>query len=245
MNNFVDFIVGNSGDKLQRGRRENGKGETMTLQKSQTIVRPGRPSKEMRNAAAERIIETATVLFASRGFAGTSMEQVASQCGAGKDTVYRRFPSKVALFEAVVEHAHKRAVARLEDLPHMEGDALERLQALLLELLHINMEPNLIALKRITFSEAVVFEKNAPIPKQPDPIMGRLVQAISEAQNAGMIADGEADAIASHLIHCLVAMPTSSAMMGSGDFDTKEAVDAHFDRTWGWLLKGVAPKIKS
>jgi AcrR family transcriptional regulator len=198
----------------------------------------------MQNAAAERIIETATVLFASRGFAGTSMEQVASQCGAGKDTVYRRFPSKVALFEAVVEHAHKRAVAKLTDLPPLEGNALERLKALLRELLHINMEPDLIALKRITFSEAVVFEKKAPIPPQPDPIMSRLVDAVGEAQDARMIADGDADAIASHLIHCLVALPTSSAMMGSGDFDTREAIDAHFSRTWEWLLKGVAPQIK-
>lgn len=217
----------------------------MTLRKSETLTRSGRPSREMQNATAERIIETATVLFASRGFAGTSMEQVASQCGAGKDTVYRRFPSKVALFEAVVEHAHKRAVARLKDLPHMEGNALERLQALLRELLHINMEPDLIALKRITFSEAVVFEKNAPIPPQPDPIMSRLIYAVGEAQDARMIADGDADAIASHLIHCLVALPTSSAMMGSGDFDTREAIHAHFDRTWNWLLKGVAPQIKS
>lgn len=217
----------------------------MTFRKSETLVRSGRPSKEMQNAAAERIIETATVLFASRGFAGTSMEQVASQCGAGKDTVYRRFPSKVALFEAVVEHAHKRAVARLGDLPHMEGDALERLQALLRELLHINMEPDLIAMKRITFSEAVVFAKNAPIPPQPDPIMSRLVQAVGEAQDAGLIADWDADAIASHLIHCLVALPTSSAMMGSGDFDTTATVDAHFQRTWQWLLKGVAPQSKS
>ncbi|WP_280519121.1 hypothetical protein [Shinella curvata] len=36
-------------------------------------------------------------------------------------------------------------------------------------LLSINMEPDLIALKRITFSEAVVFEKKGPNPPQPDP----------------------------------------------------------------------------
>lgn len=92
-------------------------------------------------------------LFAKRGFAGTSMEQVASQCGAGKDSVYRRFPSKVALFEAVVEHAHRRDVARLQDLPVARGDALERLRRLMCELLHMNMEPDLIALKRVTFRD--------------------------------------------------------------------------------------------
>lgn len=200
----------------------------------------GRPSRAEQNSAAERIIEAATALFSTRGFAGTSMEQVASQCGAGKDTVYRRFPSKVALFEAVVKHAHARAVARLKGLPEEKGDALERVRLLVRELLHINMEPDLIALKRITFSEAVVFEKKAAIPPQPDPIMDRLVDAIAAAQEAGMIAQGDAGLVAGHLIHCMVALPTSSAMMGSAEFDSRQSVDVYFDRTWNWLLNGIS-----
>jgi TetR/AcrR family transcriptional regulator, regulator of autoinduction and epiphytic fitness len=211
-------------------------------ERASATVRVGRPSKAEQNSTATRIIDTATELFATRGFAGTSMEQVASHCGAGKDTVYRRFPSKVALFEAVVEHAHDRAVARLKDLSVVEGDALERLRVLMRELLHINMEPDLIALKRITFSEAVVFEKKRPIPPQPDPIMGRLIDAVDAAQDAGIIAEGDAGQIASHLIHCMVALPTSSAMMGSAEFDCRHAIDAHFDRTWNWLLKGVSAR---
>ncbi|MFK3779165.1 TetR/AcrR family transcriptional regulator [Agrobacterium sp. NPDC089420] len=209
-------------------------------ERTNATARVGRPLKAEQNAAAERIIDAATTLFATRGFAGTSMEQVASQCGAGKDTVYRRFPSKVALFEAVVEHAHGRAVARLGNLPMAEGDALERLRTLLRELLHINMEPDLIALKRITFSEAVVFEKKGAIPPQPDPIMGRLVDAVKTAQEAGMTATGDASLIANHLIHCLVALPTSSAMMGSAEFDTRQSVDLYFDRTWNWLYRGIS-----
>jgi AcrR family transcriptional regulator len=209
-------------------------------ERTQVTARVGRPAKADQNAAGARIIEAATELFATRGFAGTSMEQVASQCGAGKDTVYRRFPSKVALFEAVVEHAHGRAVARLKKLPIVEGDAIEQLKCLMRVLLHINMEPDLIALKRITFSEAVVFEKKQPIPPQADPIMDRLIGAVANAQSEGMIIEGDASLIATHLIHSMVALPTSSAMMGSPEFDTSEAVDFHFERTWNWLLKGIA-----
>jgi AcrR family transcriptional regulator len=179
-------------------------------------------------------------LFAGRGFAGTSMEQVAARCGMGKDTLYRRFPSKVALFEGVVEYAHTRALKRLSDLPTPEGDALQRLKALMREMLHINMDADLIALKRITFSESVVFEKASHIPPQPDPIMHRLVQSVSEAQAAGRIRNGDAAAMASHLIHCLVARPTSVAMLGSPEFDDVAAVDAHFETTWLWLIQGVA-----
>ncbi len=212
----------------------------MAARSASTVARIGRPPKSDQDMAAERIIVAATELFAGRGFAGTSMEQVASHCGAGKDTVYRRFPSKVALFEAVVDHAHKQAVAKLQKLPSVSGDPLERLRLLVLELLHVNMEPELIALKRITFSEAVVFEKNGPIPPQPDPIMVKLVEAVGEAQDIGAIGVGDAAEIANHLIHCMVALPTAAAMMGSSEFDSHRNVEAHFDRTWHWLINGVS-----
>jgi AcrR family transcriptional regulator len=202
-------------------------------------TRAGRPSRAAQDAAAERIMIVAAELFAGRGFAGTSMEQVASTCGMGKDTLYRRFPSKVALFEAVVEHAHRRAVARLAALPAVEGDAQERLKALMREMLHINMDPDLIALKRITFSEAVVFEKAGQLPPQPDPIMHQLAEAVGQAQAASMICEGDPEAIASHLIYSLTALPTSVAMLGGAEFDAPSAVDAHFDRTWAWLIGGL------
>lgn len=211
----------------------------MVARSVSTVARIGRPPKADQDMAAERIIVAATELFAGRGFAGTSMEQVASHCGAGKDTVYRRFSSKVALFEAVVDHAHKRAVARLEKLPPVTGDSLERLKSLMLELLRVNMEPELIALKRITFSEAVVFEKSGPIPPQPDPIMAKLVEAVAKAQEAGEICAGDSTAIASHLIHCMVALPTAAAMMGSDAFNSRQSIEAHFDRTWHWLINGL------
>jgi hypothetical protein len=34
-------------------------------------------------------------------------------------------------------------------------------------------------------------------------------------------------------------------MMGNDDFDTRESIDAHFERTWDWLFTGVAPQIKT
>ena len=203
-------------------------------------TRVGRPSKAAQDAASEKIMAAAMELFAGRGFAGTSMEQVASRCGMGKDTLYRRFPSKVALFEAVVEHAHRRAVERLADMRSAAEEPLPRLKALMQEMLHMNMDADLIALKRITFSETVVFEKSEPFPRQPDPIMDRLIDAVSAAQAAGSIRAGDPAALASHLIHCLVALPTSVAMLGGNAYDDASAIQAHFDITWLWLMEGVS-----
>ncbi|WP_025031678.1 TetR/AcrR family transcriptional regulator [Nitratireductor aquibiodomus] len=199
----------------------------------------GRPPKQRAEEAGTRILETATHLFASRGFAGTSVEQVASACGAGKDTIYRRFPSKVALFEAVVEHVRDRALDRLNGLAPVDGDALKQLKALLRAYLSINMEPDLVALKRIAFSEAVVFAKSSAASSGSDPFMERLVEAVRAAQSDGFLRTGDAPSMASHLIHSLVSLPTTNAMLGGSDYDSPEALDAHFAVIWLWMTEGV------
>lgn len=202
--------------------------------------RGGRPSRGNAQEPVERILDTATRLFASRGFAGTSIDQVAALCGAGKDTIYRRFPSKVALFEGVVEQARSRALARLQQLAPVDGGAMERVKRLLRTFLSINMEPELIALKRITFSEAVVFEKSGPVPSQPDPFMARLVETVAAAQAEGRLRAGDPAAIATHLIHSLVSIPTADAMLGGTVYHEPGALDRHFEAVWEWLMTGVA-----
>lgn len=214
----------------------------MTETMARPVTRGGRPRRGKAQEPVERILEAATRLFAARGFAGTSIDQVASICGAGKDTIYRRYPSKVALFEAVVEHARAQALAQLPDVTAIEGAPLERLERLLRMFLAINMEPDLVALKRITFSEVVVFERPAPVVGPPDPLMARLIEAVAAAQAAGALRPGHAAALAAHLIHALVSIPTTDAMLGGVTYATSDALDAHFRTTWAWLLSGVSAR---
>jgi hypothetical protein len=70
--------------------------------------------------------------------------------------------------------------------------------------------------------------------------MDRLVDAVRAAQAAGSIRAGDPAALANHLIHCLVALPTSIAMLGGNAYDDASAIQAHFDITWLWLIEGVS-----
>jgi len=51
---------------------------------------------------AERILDAAEVLFAERGFAGTTLRDVASQVGVRNPSIYNHFSGKEALYEAVL-----------------------------------------------------------------------------------------------------------------------------------------------
>lgn len=63
--------------------------------------RAGRP----RNAAIDEVILDVTVsLLSERGFHGVSTEDIAVRAHTGKDTIYRRWPSKQQLVAAALEH---------------------------------------------------------------------------------------------------------------------------------------------
>jgi AcrR family transcriptional regulator len=65
----------------------------------------------------ERVLEAAKVVF-SQGGAEASLEAVARHAGVGIGTLYRHFPTREALFEAV----YRREVDQLVDLAkHLEG----------------------------------------------------------------------------------------------------------------------------
>ena len=64
-------------------------------------------------ATRAALLEEATALFAGRGYAGTSLEDVASASQVTRGAVYHHFASKQALFEAVLDLQEARATARI------------------------------------------------------------------------------------------------------------------------------------
>jgi AcrR family transcriptional regulator len=73
----------------------------------------------------ERVLEAAKAVFAASGPAG-SLEAVARQAGVGVGTLYRHFPTRQDLFEAV----YRREVEQLVELAEQLGTDLPPLEAL-------------------------------------------------------------------------------------------------------------------
>jgi AcrR family transcriptional regulator len=61
-------------------------------------------------ATRAALLDEATTLFAEHGYAGTSLEQVASASQVTRGAVYHHFAGKQALFEAVLDEQEKRAM---------------------------------------------------------------------------------------------------------------------------------------
>lgn len=199
----------------------------------------GRPRKADGEAKSIFIIETASRLFAQQGYAATSVEQVVAACGVGKDTVYRRFPSKLALFEGVVEHARIQTQAHFQTTMAAEkGDTLAQLRAAARWLLTVNIDPTLVAFKRIAFSEALVVGQSVAA-KTEDPIMDRLFALIREAQSKGELARGDVAFIAGHLLNSIAVGPMIEAMLGRTTYASTRAQNAYFDKAWTLFLNGA------
>jgi AcrR family transcriptional regulator len=58
--------------------------------------------RRRKEARPDEIVEAARAVFVERGFAAAKVDEIARRAGASKGTVYLYFPTKEALFEAVM-----------------------------------------------------------------------------------------------------------------------------------------------
>jgi AcrR family transcriptional regulator len=116
-------------------------------------VRSGRPPREHAGRVEERILDAAGRVFLEHGFQGASVDEIAEAASAGKPTIYARFPSKQALFTAVVERLVRQNTSHYA--LSCAGDSIEeRLDALASIILTRLLTPEAIGLIRVAVAEA-------------------------------------------------------------------------------------------
>lgn len=119
--------------------REDDQPEAMT-DPAESVSRPAR------RHPAEHILDRAAVLFAQHGFAQTSLKLVADAAGLSKTGLLHHYPSKDALYEAVLELVgaiEQELLEQVADLPR--GPARDRRVLSLLTDIALD-RPGLVAL---------------------------------------------------------------------------------------------------
>ena len=92
-------------------------------------------------------------IFFEHGFNDATMQAIAAEAGASKETLYRHFGSKEGLFSEIVENRSERLVAGLEANLERPGALAEVLQDFGLRMLETLTGPDGICLCRIVIAE--------------------------------------------------------------------------------------------
>jgi AcrR family transcriptional regulator len=119
--------------------------------------RTGRPRRELAGEVDARILDAARRVFIERGLGGASIDEIAERAGAGKPTIYARFPGKEALFTAVVMRNVARNIARFETYMPTGGTIEERLVRAGVAILEWLLASNTVGLMRLSIAEAPRF----------------------------------------------------------------------------------------
>ena len=124
-----------------------------------------------------RIIETAFGLFRRLGYAKTAVADIAAELGMSPANVYRFFPSKNAIVEAIC----KRCLAEVEEkawaVARSKAPAGQRMERLILEILAYHKE-NLITDKRVNDIVLVAIESSWETIRAHKDVMHTVMEVI-------------------------------------------------------------------
>lgn len=114
--------------------------------------------RRRKEARPEEILEAALDVFVTRGYAAARLDQVARRAGVTKGTIYLYFPSKAALFKAVVRRSIVVNIERAEAASAAHaGSAADALRHLVRDLWRTVGETNLSGIPKLIIAEAANF----------------------------------------------------------------------------------------
>jgi AcrR family transcriptional regulator len=124
--------------------------------------RPSPRWRRRKEARPAEIAQAALATFVERGYAATKLEAIARRAGISKGTMYLYFPSKEALFRAVVEQSMVPTVERGEAIEaSFRGSSLDLLRAILLDWWDAIEGSSLPGLTKLMMSESGNFPDEA------------------------------------------------------------------------------------
>lgn len=120
--------------------------------------RRGRPKRGDAAAIERTLLTTALEQFLKHGYGATSMNTIAKAARVSKTTLYSRYPSKEALFRAIM-HEQIERIARLPELrPTEQGPDLKSgLTAYANLMLNLSLKGDLLEVNRLIYSESQRF----------------------------------------------------------------------------------------
>jgi AcrR family transcriptional regulator len=187
-----------------------------------------------------RIMETAEALFRRMGFAKTAVADIAGELGMSPANIYRFFPSKNAIVEAICQ----RCLSELEEkawvVARSPGAASVRLERLVLEILAYHKE-NLLVEQRVHDMVLVAIEDNwAAIRAHKDVICTVVELILRDGIAAGEFEAVDARETAQLILRSLLIFQhpvlTAQCLRDDRDLEAEARASVRF------LLRAITPK---
>jgi AcrR family transcriptional regulator len=182
-----------------------------------------KPTSESRSVRKRRaILDAATEVFLAEGFAGASMDAIATAAEVSKPTIYNHFTDKQQLFEQIVNdlvteitQPFYEQIVNLSD----DGDLAKRLRELAALLLTGVMQPTNLRLRRLVIGEASRFPDLGRAYEQHGP--GRAITAWTTAfkrlADEGQLRLRDPALAAEHFQSLVLTTPLNHAMFSGDD----------------------------
>jgi AcrR family transcriptional regulator len=185
------------------------------MHKKSDTARRGRPRDPKR---INKVIETAANQFLEYGFERTSMDAIAQASGVSKVTIYRYFPSKEALFEAVVGQRTDEVFDGLAPSgldPADPKTALTRIGGRFLEL---KRSDPVIGIFRALYAAAGQQDSacRAFYRQGPDKLIRQVAAFLEAADAAGSLSVANPETAADQFLSLFLGAAHIKAMLGLG-----------------------------
>lgn len=201
----------------------------------------GRPTAEQVTSIDRAIVGTARAMFLADGFDAVGMKQVAETARVSKGTLYARYPSKEALFRAVIEQSIEdwSAEASLQDAA-LTDNIEQRLRH------HAGIiatwlgRPDVLALQRLLLSVQERFPELSEVMQRRgnDYIIGLIARDIEDAAARDQRNLRDARAVARLLVAGITGAHLQGGFPGASDDDlqafAQRAVDLILWGTSAW-----------
>lgn len=206
---------------------------------------PGEPKFRRRaEARPDEVLDAALALFATQGYAHTTVDQIARRAGLSKGAVYLYFPSKRALLEGLVRRAVGPVAGFAQGLGSgFQGDPRPLLERFLRLVARQLAEAHTLAVPKLVIREAMAAPEIAALYR--DEVLARALPALIGLIAAG-VAGGHIRAVDPEMAARCVMGPLIAHVMLAEVFGIAPAdglaLDRMIDTHLAILMAGLEPE---
>ena len=191
----------------------------------------------------DAMLAIAAESFLRDGYAATTMSAIAAAIGGSKATLWSYFPSKEALFEAVLDRQTAAYRMRLTTLLDPSGDLEPGLRGFCLSFIERIVSPEAIALHRLAHAEASRFPELGAIfyDRAPRTVQGMLASFIASMMERDRLRKADPARAARTLMTLCLSGCHQQVMLGQLAQPSKAQLAEDADYAADIFLRAYAP----